>query len=110
MSRTVKIIVDDLSLEAVFFDTPCAQTIVAAIPIEASHLFRRKPAGDSDEASRGGGADRRRGEWGQFAVTSSSLVFFAARSFRSDSPFSSRRWALWTRRSSTASAMVGSPM
>ena len=30
------------------------------IPIETSHLSRRKPAGDSDETSRGGGADHER--------------------------------------------------
>jgi hypothetical protein len=41
-----------------------------------------KTAGDSDEASRGGGADRERDEWGQFAVTSSSFVAFAARSLQ----------------------------
>jgi uncharacterized protein len=35
MSQTVKIIVGDLSLEAEFFDTPCAQAIVAAMPLEA---------------------------------------------------------------------------
>jgi hypothetical protein len=35
MSQTVKIIVGDLSLEAEFFDTPCAQAIVAALPLEA---------------------------------------------------------------------------
>lgn len=36
MSRTVTIIIGDLSLEAEFFDTPCAQAIVAAFPLEAS--------------------------------------------------------------------------
>jgi hypothetical protein len=30
------------------------------IPIEASHLFRSKPAGHSDDASRGGGVVRGR--------------------------------------------------
>jgi len=35
MSQTVKIIVGDLSLESEFFDTPCAQAIVAALPLEA---------------------------------------------------------------------------
>jgi hypothetical protein len=33
MSQIVKIIVDNLSLEAEFFDTPCAQAIVAALPL-----------------------------------------------------------------------------
>ena len=36
MSRTVKIIVGDLSLEAEFFDTPSARAIVATLPLEAS--------------------------------------------------------------------------
>jgi uncharacterized protein len=35
MSQSVKIIVGDLSLQAEFFDTPCAQTIIAAMPLEA---------------------------------------------------------------------------
>ena len=35
MSQIVKIIVGNLSLEADFFDTPCAQAIVAALPLEA---------------------------------------------------------------------------
>jgi len=35
MSQAVKIIVGDLSLDAEFFDTPCAQAIVAAMPLEA---------------------------------------------------------------------------
>jgi hypothetical protein len=34
MSQAVKIIVGDLSLEAEFFDTPCAQAIVVAMPLE----------------------------------------------------------------------------
>jgi hypothetical protein len=34
MSQTVKIIVGDLVLEAEFLDSPCALTIVAALPIE----------------------------------------------------------------------------
>jgi hypothetical protein len=91
---------------------------IAADSDENSQRFRLKPATCSDgsqpviptKASRGGGANRERREWGQFAETSSSLLFFAARSFRSDSPLSSRRWPLWTKRSSTASAIVGSPM
>ena len=40
-------------------------------------------------------------------MTSSSFAFFAAGSIRSDSPFSSSVCAPWTRRSSTASAIVG---
>jgi uncharacterized protein len=35
MSQSVKIIVGDLSLQAEFFDSPCAQAIVAAMPLEA---------------------------------------------------------------------------
>jgi hypothetical protein len=35
MSHSVKIIVGDLSLQAEFFDTPCAQAIVASLPLEA---------------------------------------------------------------------------
>ena len=35
MSQTVKIIVGALSLQAEFFDTPCAQAIVAAMTLEA---------------------------------------------------------------------------
>jgi uncharacterized protein len=35
MTQAAKIIVGDLSLEAEFFDTPCAQAIVEALPLEA---------------------------------------------------------------------------
>src|SRR5271163_4539117 len=56
-------------------------------------------------STRGGGANRGLDERGQFAAVSSSLAFFAARSLRSDARLSSRRWELWTTRSSTASAM-----
>jgi uncharacterized protein len=35
MSRAVKILIGDITLEAEFFDTPCAQAIVAALPLEA---------------------------------------------------------------------------
>jgi hypothetical protein len=35
MSQTVKILIADLTLEAEFFETPCAQAIVATLPIEA---------------------------------------------------------------------------
>lgn len=35
MSQAVNIVIGDLFLEAEFFDTPCAQAIVAALPIEA---------------------------------------------------------------------------
>jgi hypothetical protein len=41
-------------------DAAASQT---AVPIEANRPFRLKPARDSDEASRGGGAKHRRGEW-----------------------------------------------
>jgi hypothetical protein len=35
MSQAVKIIVGALSLEAEFFDTPCAKAVLAALPLEA---------------------------------------------------------------------------
>lgn len=35
MSQAFKVIVGELSLEAEFLDTPCAQAIVAALPLEA---------------------------------------------------------------------------
>jgi hypothetical protein len=77
---------------------------------EVSRLFQWKPAGDSDEASREWRSKPQAGELGSFATASSSLLFFAARSLRNDSPFSSRRSALCTSRSTMASAMVGLPM
>jgi hypothetical protein len=72
----------------------CSNRSQPLIPTEASQGFRRSQPGS--------GASHRRGEWGQFAVASSSLLFFAARSLRNDSPLSSRRWALGTSRSSMA--------
>jgi hypothetical protein len=35
MPQSVKILIGDLILEAEFFETPCAQAIVATLPIEA---------------------------------------------------------------------------
>jgi len=35
MPQAVKIIIGDLVLEAEFFETPCAEAVVAALPIEA---------------------------------------------------------------------------
>ena len=35
MSQAVKILIGDLVVEAEFFETPCAQAVVAALPIEA---------------------------------------------------------------------------
>lgn len=35
MSQVVKIVVGDLSMEAGFFDTPCARAILAVLPLEA---------------------------------------------------------------------------
>src|SRR6478609_11034056 len=56
-----------------------------------------------------GWSRRRLMDRSQLVVTASSGVRLAA-SLRIDSPFRVRRWALWTRRSRMASAMVGLPM
>src|SRR4051794_14161323 len=79
---------------------------------DAGQRFRLKPDADSDGSRTPIPIDPGQGSlstWvcSQATASASSMIVLAAR-LRSDSPFSSRRWALWTRRSSTASAMVGS--
>jgi hypothetical protein len=69
----------------------------SAIPADADHPFRRKAITRADAAG-----------WVYFAGFW-ALVKLAF-TFLMDSPPSLRRWALWTRRSQTASAIVSSPM
>jgi TnpA family transposase len=73
---------------------------------DAGRCFQSKPDIDSNRSRTGSSSTWL---WSQATASASSMSVLAAR-FRRDSPFSTRRCALWTSRSSTASAIVGSPM